>query len=188
MARAITYDDFVTLDLTKCKALGYFAPNATAEGVITWHRGNTKIAVVRMRTDTVNKRAYLAYNTTDGEERQQTIWLRWQSSNLNVGGYYYFVCPATGRACRKLYFVGGRFVSRFAFKALYKEQTRSKAQRKSPWQFLAAVSRLDTLSQQPYRKRTYKGKLTPYARKVQKIDAALMERYNSLNLDAVTAS
>lgn len=188
MTRANTYDDYLTLDLTKCKALGYFVPNATAEGVITWHRGSTKVAAVRLRTDTVNNKVYLAYNTTNGEERQQAIWLRWQSSNLNIEGYYYFVCPVTGRSCRKLYFVDGRFISRFAFKALYEAQTRSHAQRKSIWRFLASVSELENLAEQPHRKRTYKGKLTPYARKVQKIDAALMEWHDKLKIDALCAS
>ena len=173
-----TINDCLCLSLTRCKELGYFAPNATAEGVITWSWNGRKYAAVRFMTDTVNHRCGIAYKTNDGEEIQQFIQLRWRPSNLSKpdnlntdkGGYYYFVCPSTGRACRKLYLINGRFVSRFAFRHIYEQQKKSRNQRESPlMETLAVWDELERLQQQKYRRYTYKGKPTPFARKVERL-------------------
>ena len=172
-----TLQDYLRLNLTRCKALGYFVPNATAEGVITWAQGSDVIASVRFTTDTVNHRCTIAYSTADGEQVTQTVWLRWRSSNLDKGvtwekgrGFYYFVCPVTGRSCRNLYLVNGRFVSRFAFKALYETQTESHSQRDNPlFKTLDAWDKLEQLERQKYRRYTYRGKPTPYARRVDRL-------------------
>ena len=172
-----TIQDYLRLNLTRCKALGYFVPNATAEGVITWAQGSDVIASVRFTTDTVNHRCTIAYSTADGEQVTQTVWLRWRSSNLDKGvtwekgrGFYYFVCPVTGRSCRNLYLVNGRFVSRFAFKALYETQTESHSQRDNPlFKTLDAWDKLEQLERQKYRRYTYRGKPTPYARRVDRL-------------------
>lgn len=170
MARTTTIQDYIALSLTKCKEMGYFVPNATAEGVITWSSNGQAIAAVRFRTDTTENRCYIAYTKADGTQVTQKVWLRWHSSNLNNGGYYYFVCPVTGRSCRKLYFVGGRFVSRYGFKCLYEQQTKSRAQRDNPlFGFLDVEAQLETLERQRYRRMTYKGKPTPFARKYERL-------------------
>ena len=168
MALTTTLQDYIRLSLTRCKDLGYFVPNATAEGVITWTSGDERIAAVRFKTDTVNNRCIISYRI-DGEDVTQKVWLRWCCSNLNRGGYYYFVCPVTGRSCRNLYLIGGRFVSRFAFKHLYEKQTLSRHQRADIFRFLDAADKVERLERQPYRKRTYRGKPTPYARQVERL-------------------
>ena len=190
-----TLQDYLRLNLTRCKALGYFVPNATAEGVITWAQGSDVIASVRFTTDTVNHRCTIAYRTADGEQVTQTVQLRWRSSNLDKGvtwekgrGFYYFVCPVTGRSCRNLYLVNGRFVSRFAFKALYETQAESHSQRHNPlFKTLDAWDRLEKLERQKYRRYTYRGKPTPYARQVERLLhkaerlAGQMDRYIERN-------
>lgn len=170
MAQTATIQDYIALSLTKCKQLGYFVPNSTVEGVISWNVGGEEIAAVRFQTDTTNNRCAIAYRKADGEDVTQKVWLRWRASNLNRGGYYYFVCPVTGRSCRKLYLVGGRFVSRFAFKALYEQQTKSRARRDNPlFGFLDAEAQLEQLERQRYRRMTYRGKPTPFARKYERL-------------------
>ena len=48
-------------------------------------------------------------------------------SNLGIGRVWYFLCPATGKRCRILYFNGSHFVHREAIKgAIYESQTWSE--------------------------------------------------------------
>lgn len=184
--------DYLRLSLTRCKALGYFVPNATAEGVITWAQGSDVIASVRFTTDTVNHRCTIAYRKADGEQVTQTVWLRWRSSNLDQGestggkvrGYFYFVCPVTGRSCRNLYLVNGRFVSRHAFPHLYEQQTLSRSRRTDVFRFLTYADKVEQLEQQPRRKYTYRGKPTPFARKVERLNRRAIGWHNSLEEQA----
>lgn len=187
-----TIQDYLRLNLTRCKALGYFVPNATAEGVITWAQGSDVIASVRFTTDTVNHRCTIAYSTADGEQVTQTVRLRWRSSNLDKGvntwekgrGYYYFVCPVTGRSCRNLYLVNGRFVSRHAFPHLYEQQTLSRSRRTDVLRFLTYADKVEQLEQQPRRKYTYRGKPTPFARKVERLNRRAIGWYSTLEEQA----
>lgn len=190
--RKPTIQDYLRLSLTRCKALGYFVPNATAEGVLTWGQGSDVIASVRFTTDTVNHRCTIAYRKADGEQVTQTVWLRWRSSNLdkNVNtwertrGYYYFVCPVTGRSCRNLYLVNGRFVSRHAFPNLYEQQTLSRKRRTDVFRFLTYADKVEQLEQQPRRKYTYRGKPTPFARKVERLNRRALGWYSTLEEQA----
>lgn len=85
-----------------------------------------------------------------------------QPSNLGLGDCYYFVCPEKGVLCRKLYFYKGMFVSRQAIpKAVYDSQMD-----KSGGGFKMLLSILDVM--QPNRKEYYKGRITPYGKKMQK--------------------
>ena len=52
------------------------------------------------------------------------------ASNLGIGRIPFFVCPISGRRCRKLYLVQGKLVSASAIQgAMYECQTRSKKYR-----------------------------------------------------------
>ena len=186
-----TIQDYLRLNLTRCKALGYFAPNATAEGVLTWAQGSDVIASVRFTTDTVNHRCTIAYRKTGGEQVVQTVQLRWRSSNLDKGvtwekgrGFYYFVCPVTGRSCRNLYLVNGRFVSRHAFPHLYEQQTLSRNRRNDVFCFLTYADKVEQLEQQPRRKYTYRGKPTPFARKVERLNRRAIGWYRDIEEQA----
>lgn len=186
MSQAITIQDCLALSLTRCKEMGYFVPNATAEGVLTWTSGGEKIAAVRLTTDTTNNRCTIAYRTADGEDVTQTVWLRWRPSNLNRGGYYYFVCPVTGCSCRKLYLVNGRFVSRQAFTHIYEQQALSRSRRNDVFRFLSYSEKVEQLEQQPRRKYTYRGKPTPFARKVERLNRRAIRWYENLENEAHT--
>lgn len=47
-------------------------------------------------------------------------------SNLGKGKVWFFVCPVTGKYCRKLYYVNGYFMHRTAFKGFYRGQIERK--------------------------------------------------------------
>lgn len=171
MEKTKSLQDYICLSLTRCKKLGFFVPNSIAEGVMDWCIGSEQIAAAKISTDTINGKCKVIFKTGNGESHTQDIALAWRPSNLGVNGYYYFVCPETGRNCRNLYFVNGRFVSRFAFKCLYRQQQESRSERKSPFRQLAKLCEIDDLLHDKYRRYEYKGKPTPYARKVKKMIA-----------------
>lgn len=67
----------------------------------------------------------------DGCERKQKVYLYGSESNLLKETYvWYFVCPATGRHCRKLYTDGRRLVSRYAFPHTYSDRNLSHKTRR----------------------------------------------------------
>ena len=66
----------------------------------------------------------------NGQPRKYRVALVSAASNLGIGRILYFVCPSTGRRCRKLYCVDGWFLHRTAFRdCCYKQQTYSKSLR-----------------------------------------------------------
>lgn len=168
-----TIDDYLTLSVADLKRMGFLKPDALVRGNIRFTVGNKERAAVGAATDTrgvpVFKLAYL-YN---GEPIDTTIYLRWKRSNLNpnsTNGYYYFVCPVTGKMCRKLYIVNGRFVSRQAFNPMYKQQTYSHRRRNDVlFAYLDAIDETDKIARAKYRRETYRGNPTPWGRHVEKV-------------------
>lgn len=171
-----TIEELLQLSITDLKRMGFLQPNALKSGSLNWTRGGRNAASIAIVTDTRGEiptvRFIYNYN---GSPVDYTAPLRFTRSNLNRGGYYYFVCPVTGRSCRKLYIVGGRFVSRFAFRALYDKQTKSRAQRSGLFAYLDAVKQIDDIMQQKGRKSYYRDKITPYGLRVERL-AAKVER------------
>lgn len=111
----------------------------------------------------------------DGEPYQGEIKVEQRESNLGIGGYYYyFLCPETGRRCRYLYLYGGKFVSRFAIpKVAYPSQEyRSKLARS-----LDVLLNVSDLVERRYGKEHYRGKLTPYGKKLLRAYGALQAVY-----------
>ena len=180
-----TIDEYITLSVTDCKRMGYFVNGALASGVVRWKQGGRLVASVGFATDTRGVPvARLSYNY-NGQDVTDTIALRWKRSNLRADtehGYYYFRCPVTGALCRKLYLVDGRFVGRRAFRSLYPQQAKSHTERDGYTSTLERLVRADELARQPYRREYYKGRLTPYGRKMQKL-ARLVENVTQETAD-----
>lgn len=177
------------LSVTACKRLGYFTPQATASGVVRWTRerdGETvEIASIRLETHLTGTIPYavLTYNYKGTPVRTE-ITLRFRPSNLKAGtGYYYFVCPVTGLSCRKLYLVNGRFVGRMAFRPLYPQQAESHKQRDLSTYTLLALGVYEDLLNKPYRRLTYRGRLTPYGRKVEKLGNRVGALYDRMKCE-----
>lgn len=65
-----------------------------------------------------------------GEEKTQVIEMVRRTMRRNAS-FWEFKCPDTGRLCRQLYLIRGRYAHRDAFKrlAMYKNQTLAKKQR-----------------------------------------------------------
>lgn len=98
-----------------------------------------------------------------GIKRNYQIKLISIPSNLGIGKVWYFLCPLTGKRCRKLYCVNGFFYHREAFTGcLYESQIYSKKYRRYD-KYYGSYFKLDYLYQQlhkKYFKKYYRGKPT----------------------------
>lgn len=83
------------------------------------------------------------------------------ASNLGKGRVWYFICPSTGKRCRKLYFIKGKYYHREAFRGcMYEIQTQSKR-----WRQLTPLMDVEFGTgkfdvRRKYFKRSYRGKPT----------------------------
>lgn len=166
-----TIDEYLRLSIKDCKRLGFLRPEAFQSGVIRWTVNENERASAGFATDTRGVPVARFSYTCNGEPMNETIYLRWKRSNLNENhGYYYFVCPVTGNLCRTLYLVDGRFISRKAFNAPYKQQTKSRRQRNDLlFVYLDAATAWEDLTKQRYRREYYNGRITPFGRRVEKV-------------------
>lgn len=167
-----TIEDYLRLTVSDCKRLGFFVPDSDISGVVRWTQGNKLVASVAFRTNLTGNVPYAAVNYSyRGTPVNAEITLRFKPSNLKAGtGYYYFVCPVTGLSCRNLYLVNGKFVSRSAFRPLYRKQAETKAGKNNgALAALRALTEYEEMTTAKYRRMTYKGKLTPWGRKVEKM-------------------
>lgn len=180
---ATVIEEYLRLRVTDCKRLGFFKPNEDTENVVTWTQGKATIATIHLQTNLTGTVPYAVLSYTyRGVPVQTEMTLRYVPSNLKDGtGYYYFVCPVTGLSCRNLYLVNGRFVSRVAFRPLYRKQAETRpAKSNGSLAVLRAIADYEDAATAKYRRLTYKGKLTPYGRKVAKKEARLDALYNGV--------
>lgn len=178
-----TIEDYIRLTVRDCKRLGFFVPNSDNAGVIRWTQGKQLVASVSFRTNLSASVPYAALNYSyKGTPVNTDITLRFKPSNLKgETGYYYFVCPVTGLSCRNLYLVNGRFVSRTAFRPLYKIQAETKVGKNNgSLAALRALTKYEDMATAKYRRLTYKGKLTPWGRKVEKMADRAGEIYEQM--------
>lgn len=186
-----TIEDLLTLTVTDLKRLGFLRKGDKHNGGVQWERGGERIASIYVITDCTGElgKCRLVYQHPNDKITDYTLYLRFKQSNLNdQQGFYYFVCPVTGRSCRKLYLVGERFISRYAFRSLYAKQRYSKAQRAELLTVLREWNQYEQLAAQPYRKTTYRGKPTPYGKQLERYEttaADLMEFYKLAFKNAV---
>ena len=107
----------------------------------------------------------------EGEHRKVTVSLCSEPSNLGKGQVWYFLCPYTGRKCRTLFLNGKVIASRYAFCHVYSYQNESRINR-----LLSSFGKNDS-PERKYGKKTYKGKVTPYGKRVSKYYSKL-HRFN----------
>lgn len=79
---------------------------------------------------------------------------------------YYFVCPYSGRICRKLFFDGYSLASRYAFPHTYSKRNYSHRWRDFD-RMIRGCLYLDDMGS--HRKETYRGKPTPHGKKMERL-------------------
>ncbi|MCS6832048.1 MAG: hypothetical protein NZ521_00600 [Flammeovirgaceae bacterium] len=153
------------------------APNQWQSGIISWNRNSTKIDSILIRVNTQPENPYIEFDYLfNGKPINYRVKLVSVPANLGKGVVWYFVCPYTGKRCRKLYLVDTYFLHRTAFKGcMYKKQTQSKKNR--TWDKVFGVcSKTDYLFEQlckKHFKKQYAGKPTKkYLKLIQQIQRA----------------
>jgi len=179
------FEDVLQLHLCKLKEWGYLEPNKLTKATYSWSRNGKQIGSISIYVNSNSEQPFieLDYNYKD-EPRKYKVYLTSTPSNLGKGLIWYFICPNTGKRCRKLYSIGGYFLHREAFNGcMYEKQTQSKFARKLD-KTLGAVFDVDKLINQLYKKnfkQTYAGKPTKrYLSIKAKIDKAESIPYHEI--------
>ncbi|MBK9109925.1 MAG: hypothetical protein IPM92_16530 [Saprospiraceae bacterium] len=158
------YDDLKTVSISFLKKHGYLKPNQWQRGTITWSRNGNKTGSISIIVNTKSGSLYLEmdYNCNEVPINYR-VQLVSAPSNLGKGFVWYFVCPHSGKRCRKLYLADTYFCHRLAFKGcMYKKQTFSKSYRRLEKAFriyFQSDDLIDRISQKHYKK-YYAGKPT----------------------------
>lgn len=157
----VIIENCIKLTIADLKRMDLFQPDAFVLSTISWGPSFRAIVII----DDQSKMT-IRYSIR-GIERNSMICIVTRPANIGKGVVRYFVCPVTNRLCRNLYLYNGRFVSQKAMRfAMYKQQTRSKISRAIPEGVLAD----DYVPYKPYGKMYYRGKLTPYGKRIMKYE------------------
>ncbi|GAA3522768.1 hypothetical protein GCM10022393_41760 [Aquimarina addita] len=162
-------------DLIKWK---YLKKGSEKSGIVTWRNGYNEITSrINIKVIFTNDEQTLKLDyKSENEIYDVTIYLVSTPSNLGKGKVWYFIYPYTGKRCRKLHLIYGKFIHRSALKSgLYTKQTYSKKWRQME-KAHGYYFDIDKYYQQLYKKhfkKYYKGKPTKrYLRLMQSIAKA----------------
>lgn len=124
-------DEVKKISITNLKMVGLFEPGTVKTGQLNWTCGGEKVGSVNILVDMKDSpHAWLNYTYNHEQKVNYKVKLVSDASNLGVGRVWYFICPHTGKRCRKLYGAGTYFLHRDAYpEALYECQTLSKKSR-----------------------------------------------------------
>jgi hypothetical protein len=172
------FDEVLQLSISKLKEWGYLHPDHRTQAVINWG----KAASVSIKASTKPPSPYIELSYTyQGKALKYQIQLMPMPSNLGKGFYYYFICPITGKRCRKLYLINGQFAHRTAFAGMYNCQIKSKTGREFSKTF-GAIINIDEIYNEinsKYFTRYYKGKPTRRYKRMLK----QLEKTKQTNID-----
>jgi hypothetical protein len=182
----IIYDSLKILTISFLKSRNYLEPNSYKGGNVIWTRNGQPDGNIDIKVNTVEESPYLELDyRVNGTPINYRVNLVTSPSNLGRGVIWFFVCPVTGKRCRKLYLAGNHFYHRTAYRGMYEKQAQSKKYRNLEKVF--GSFEVDNLYKQLYKKnfkKTYAGKPTrKYIRLSNKIDKAesvppgLMKRF-----------
>lgn len=124
-------DEVKQVSISKLKDFGYLKPDSFKSGKLIWSCTGEEIGSINIFVS-MRKKPFLELSYTYNQEEpvKYKINLISKPSNLGVGKIWYFICPYTGKRCRKLYSAGKYFLHRDAYpQALYSCQTYSKGVR-----------------------------------------------------------
>jgi hypothetical protein len=176
-----------TLTVTKLKEWGYLN-NGIKEGVISWSiSGEVHSRIgIKSNISEYNKFITLDYNQ-NGEVINYNVHFVSIPSNLGKGEILYFVCPSTGKHCRKLYLNSKYFLHREAFNYLYYEKQNESKKNRRLISILDKVYLKDEVYKQQFKKHFkthYNGKVTKrYQKILDKIK--LSESYPSGTIESL---
>ena len=155
----------------------YLTSYGTRKGVTSWSRNGEIHSKIDIEVTYSVNEAYIIFDyKCNGEPKRYKVDLLSKVSNLGKGIIWFFVCPSTGKLCRKLHLNSGYFLHRTAFKnMMYSKQIESKKFRSLGKVFNNCFVTDEVYSElhKKYFKTHYKGKSTKrYLRLKNKIDLA----------------
>lgn len=119
------FDEEKSISTSSLKKWGYFK-NGNKSGVITWSRNGVKTGSINIEVKMNEPKIYFDYQFNN-EPLKYSIPLISTPSNIGTGLIWYFLCPFTGKRCRKLHLINGKFMHRSNLPGgMYASQTRSK--------------------------------------------------------------
>jgi len=171
------FDECKTISISNLLHWGYLKKDTYKSGIIKWSCRGEPTGSVSVIVNNQSACPYLEldYRCNDKPIKYQ-VRVVTTSSNLGKGDYWFFICPQTGKRCRKLYLVDGYFFHRSAFSGcFYEKQTYSASKRQMDRAF-ALLFGADKLYEQIHSKHFkehYKGEPTKRYKKIwSKIMAA----------------
>lgn len=179
------FDEVKTVSISFLTKHNYLKLNQWQSGTITWSSNGNKTGSISIQVNTQSESPYLLLDYKCNEAPiNYRVQLVSAPSNLGKGVVWYFVCPLTGKRCRKLYLADTYFYHRSAFRdCMYEKQTQSKKYR-SLDKTLGVYFRSDQLFEQLYKKnfkKTYAGKPTKkYLRIMEQIQKAESIPYHEI--------
>ena len=171
------WNECKTISISFLNKHGYLRPNLFQSGLIAWNKNGNKTGEISIRINTESESLYIEldylYNTKPINYRVQLVPT---PSNLGKGIIWFFICPRSGKRCRKLYLADTYFYHRSAFRGcMYEKQTHSKKYRGLD-KTLGVYFRSDQLFEQLYKKhfkKQYAGKPTKkYLKLIKQIQIA----------------
>lgn len=158
-------------------------------GVCNW--GDDQSMRITLKTPETGSYILLEYVINREDEVRNKIFIDTVPSNLGTGEIYYFICPRTGRRCRKLYLYRGYFMSRKNIPGvIYHSQTKSRCER--ALEDAIGSYKDDQLLEElnkPYLKTHYRGKPTKtYKRITDKINKRRQKRVSLYKGEALISA
>lgn len=167
-----TIEDLRVLNLKLLIDNNYLQRNSFQSGVISWKSNTGNNNSVSVSTSMGEKLGVLTLHYTLNTDRniKYEIKLISKTSNLGKGLIWFFLCPFTGKYCRKLHLIDGYFQHRTANPyIMYEKQIEPKIWRLWNKQFASEINEhlyFDLYSK--YFKRYYKGKITKRFSRIRK--------------------
>jgi hypothetical protein len=171
------YDDLKTVSISFLTKHGYLKQKNWQRGSIRWSSNGKETGSISIQVNTHLENLYLELDYSYNEVPiNYNVQLVSAPSNLGKGVVWFFVCPHTGKRCRKLYLADTYFYHRSAFRGcMYEKQIQSKKYRQLD-KTLRDYFQTDHLYEQLYKKhfkKQYAGKPTQkYLKLTQKLDKA----------------
>jgi len=125
------FDEVKTVSISFLTKHGYLKPNKWQSGTVTWSRNGIETGSISIQVNTHPESQYLEldYICNDAPVNYR-VPLVTTPSNLGRGVAWFFMCPHTGKRCRKLHQVDTYFYHRTAFSGcLYASQALDKKRR-----------------------------------------------------------
>lgn len=179
------YDNCLQISIATLKRCQFLKPEHFASGNLTWSSNGNKTGSIGIVINTRTESPYLELNyKANGNPIKYSIQLVSIPSNIGKGVIWFFVCPQTGKRCRKLHLAENYFYHRSAFRGcMYETQTHSHKYRN-----LHKVFASDEIDKQIYSKhfKTHYGgkptkrylRLTKQAERLSKIPlTGLLAKY-----------